>query len=105
MQFREKSDCRDIAFLTLSKRWIVGGGEVGMEVPLVALTARMARWDIGGRRSHPLVSSSASRWAATERRSASAVCNLVNTSVKTTVRPMWSCGTGLGSVGRLMFVQ
>ena len=35
---------RAVGFLTLRKRWIVGGGEVGMEVPVVALAARMTRW-------------------------------------------------------------
>ena len=37
--------------------------------------------------------------------SASAVCNLVTTSVRTPVKPMWSCGDVLGSVGRLVSVQ
>ena len=31
---------------------MVGGGEVGMEVPVVALAVSMTRWDVGGRRSH-----------------------------------------------------
>ena len=44
---------------------MVGGGEVGMEVPVVALAARMTRWAVGGRRSHPFVFLSISRWAAT----------------------------------------
>ena len=35
---------------------MVGGGEVGMEVPVVALAARMTCWAVGGRLSHLLVS-------------------------------------------------
>ena len=38
-------------------------------------------------------------------RRASTVCNLVATSVKTTVRPVWFCGTGLGGVGRLVSIH
>ena len=34
---------------------MVGGGKVGMEVPVVALAAKMTRWAVGGRRSHPFV--------------------------------------------------
>ena len=81
------------------------GGKVGMEVPLVVLVARMTRWAVGGRQSNPLVSFSASRWAATTGQRAPAVCNLVATLVRTPVRPMWSCGAGLGGVGRLMSIQ
>ena len=40
---------------------MVGGGEVGMEVPVVVLAARMTRWAVGGRRYHPFVSFSISR--------------------------------------------
>ena len=76
-----------------------------MEVPAVALSARMTRWAVGGRESHPLVSFSASRWVATTGWSASVVCNRFATSVRTPVRPMWSCGAGLGVVGRMMYVQ
>ena len=84
---------------------MVGGSEVGMEVPLVALAAKMMRWEVGGRQSHTLVSFSVSRWAATMGRSASAVCSLTATSVKTTVIPMWSCGAGLGGMVRLVSVH
>ena len=38
---------------------MVDVGKVGIEVLLVALTARMTRWAIGGRWSHPFVSFSA----------------------------------------------
>ena len=76
-----------------------------MKVPVVALSARMTRWAIGGRRYHHLVWFSASLWAATTGRSASAVCNRVATLVRMPVRPMWSCGAGLGGVGRLTSVQ
>ena len=76
-----------------------------MEVPVVALAARTKRWAVGGRRSHPLVSFSASRWAVTTGRSASTMCNRVTTSVRKLVRHMWSCGAGLGGVGRLRSVQ
>ena len=76
-----------------------------MEVPLVSLAARMTRWAVGGRRYHPFVSFYTLRWAATMRRSASAVCNLVAMLVKTPVRPMWSCADGLGGIGRLVSVQ
>ena len=48
---------------------------------------------------------STSNWAAATGRSASTVCNLVATSAKTPMGPMWSCGAGLGGVGRLMSVQ
>ena len=84
---------------------MVGGGEVGMEDPVVALSARMTRWAVGGRRSHPFVSFSVSCWAATTGRSASAVCNRVAMSVRTPVRPRWSCGAGLRGLGRLTYVQ
>ena len=50
----------------------MGGSKVGMEVLVVAFAARMTRWAVGGRRSHPLVSFSAFRWVATTGRSASA---------------------------------
>ena len=89
----------------LKKRWMVGGGEFGMEVPVVALVTKMKHWDVGGRRSHHLVSFSASRWKATTGRSDSTVCNRVATSVRTPLRPVWSCGAGLGGVGRLASVQ
>ena len=72
-----------------------------MEIPVVALAPRMTRWDVRGMRSHPFVSFSASRWAATTGRSTSAVCNWFRTPVRT----RWSCGAGLGGVGRLMSVQ
>ena len=51
----------------------MGGGEVGMNVLFVSLDISMTRWVVGGRRYHPLVSFSASRWAATTGRSASVV--------------------------------
>ena len=70
-----------------------------MEVPLVALATRMTRWNVGGRRSHPLVSFSTSRWAATTGQSAFAVCIFVAESVKMHVSPMWSYGAGLGGLG------
>ena len=76
-----------------------------MEVPVLALAIRMTRCVIGGRRSHPLVSFFALRGVGTMGRSASAVCNLVATSVRTPVRRMCSCGVGLGGVGRLMYYQ
>ena len=84
---------------------MVGGGEVGMEVPVVALAARMTRWAVDGRRSHPFVSLSISRWAATAGRSASAVCSRVATSVRTSVRPRWSCGAGVGGFCRFTSVH
>ena len=65
----------------------------------------MTRWAVGGRRSQPFVSFSALRWAVMTGRSASAVCNRVATSVRTPVRPRWSCGVGLGGLGRLTSVQ
>ena len=76
-----------------------------MEVPVVALATRMTRFAVGGRRSHPFVSFYASLWAAATRHSASMVCNLVATLVRTPVIPMWYCGAVLGGVGRLMSVQ
>ena len=93
-----------VAFLALRKEWVVGGGEVGMEVPVVVLAARMTLWVIGGRRSHPLVSFSSLRWAATTQWSTSAVCNRFAMFLRKPVRPMWYCGAGLGGVGRLTYV-
>ena len=84
---------------------MVGGVEVGMEVPVVELAARMARLAVGGRRSHPFVSFSALRRVETTGRSASAVCNRVATSVRTPVIPRWYCGAGMGGLGRLMSVH
>ena len=80
----------------------MGGGEVIIEVPLVALSVRMSCWDLGEIRSHPLVYFPASCCAAMTGWSASAVCNLVATSVKTPVRPMWYCGAVLFGVSRLV---
>ena len=76
-----------------------------MKVPVVVLATRMTHWAIGGRRPHPSVYFSALCWAAATGRSASAVCNRFVTSVRTHVIPMWSCGYGLGVVGRLASVQ
>ena len=76
-----------------------------MEVLLVALAARVTQWTVGGRWSHPLVSFSASCWVVTTGRSASVVCSRVDTLVKTPVIPMWSCGAGLGNMGRLVSVH
>ena len=84
---------------------MVGGGEVGMEVPVVALAARMMRWAVGGRRSHPFVSFSFSRWVAMTGRSDFAVCNWIAMLVRTPVRPRWSCEAGLSGLGRLMSFQ
>ena len=84
---------------------MVGGGKVEMEVLVVALSDRMKRWAIGGRRSHPFVSVSASRWEATTGRSASAVCNRVVMLVRMPMRPRWSCGAGLGGMGILTSAQ
>ena len=84
---------------------MVGGGEVAMEVPLVELSARMMRWAVGGRQSHPLVSFPASRWGATIVRSASTVFSLVAMLVKTPVRSMWYCGAGLVAIVRLVSVH
>ena len=83
---------------------MVGGVEVEMEVPVVALAARMTRWDVCGRRSHPFVYFSASRWAGTTGRSASAVCSRVATSVRMPVRPRWYCGDAVVGFGRFMSV-
>ena len=77
-------------------------GEVRIKVPFVALSARMTHWTVGGRRSHTFVSFSASRYGATEGWSASLFFNLVVTSLKTPVRPVWSCGVVLDKVGRLI---
>ena len=84
---------------------MVGGGEVVMEVPVVALATRMTRWAVGGRRSHSFVSFSASRWAATTGRSASAECRRVATLVRMSVRPRWSCGAEVGGFGRFTSVH
>ena len=72
---------------------------------MVVLVARMTRWDVGGRRSHPFVYFSASRWAATTGRSASVVYKRVATSFRTPLIPRWSSGAGLGGLERLTSVQ
>ena len=84
---------------------MVGGGEVRMEVPVVAIAARMTFWAVGGRRSHSFVSLSASHWVATTGRSALAVCSQVARLVRTPVRPRWSCGAGVGGFRRFMYVH
>ena len=53
----------------------------------------------------PLCILFALRWAATTGRSASALCIRVTTSVRTPVRPRWSCGAGVGRFGRLTSVH
>ena len=68
----------------------------------MVLTTRINIWAIGGKRSHPFVSFSASRCAATTGRSASEFCKLVATSLKTPVRPVWSCGAVLADAGKLI---
>ena len=82
----------DVELLAFRKRWRVGGGEVPILVLLVAFAARMTLQDVGGRRSHTLVSFPDSLCAATTGRSASAVFNLVALLLKKPVRPVWSCG-------------
>ena len=84
---------------------MVADGEVVTEVPVVALAARMTPWAVGRRWSHPFVSFSASRWAATTGWSASAVCSQVATSIRISVRPRWSCGAGMGGFGRFTSVH
>ena len=71
----------------------------------MALAARMTRWDVSGRRSHPFVSFSASRWAAMTGRSDSAVCRQVATSVRTPVIPRWYCGARVVGFGRCVSVH
>ena len=84
---------------------MVGGGEVVMEVRVVALASRMTRWADGWRLSHSFVSFSISHWAAMTGRIASAVCSRVATSVRMYVRPRWSCGAGVGSFGRFTSIH
>ena len=84
---------------------MVGGSEVGMEVLVVALAARMTRWAVSRRRSRPFVSFSASCWVETTGRSASDVCSRVATPVRMPVRLRWSCGSGVGGFGRFMSVN
>ena len=84
---------------------MVGGGEVELEVPVVALATRMTHLDVGGRRSYPFVSFSALRWSEATGWSTTAVCNWFATSDRTLVRPRWSCGAGVGGLGRLTTVQ
>ena len=71
----------------------------------MVLAARMTRWAVGGKRSHPFVTLSISRWAATTGQEASAVCSQVATLVRTSVRPRWSCGAGVGGFGRFTSVH
>ena len=79
---------------------MVDGGEAVIEVPLVALAARMTRWAVGGRRFHPFVYFSASHCVARTGWSASAFFSLVVKSLKTHVRPVWFCGAVLDGSGR-----
>ena len=53
------SNCRAVMFLALRNRWMVSCGEVGMDVPLEALNARMTNCAVGGKQSQPFVSLSA----------------------------------------------
>ena len=76
-----------------------------MKVPVVALAARMMRWAVGRRPSHPFVSFSALHWESTTGRSASDVCSRVATLIRTPVRPRWYCGAGVGGFGRFMSVH
>ena len=76
-EVREQLAWRAVTFLALRKRWMVGGSDFGMGVPVLALATRMTRWVVGGRRSHPLVSLSVSCWAEKTGRRASAVCSRV----------------------------
>ena len=88
--------------LAFRKRWRLGDDNFGMVVLLVALAARMTCWEVGERRSHPVVYFSASRCAATTRRSASEECNLVATSLNTPVRSVWFCEAVLDGMGRMV---
>ena len=81
---------------------MVDGGEAVIEVPLVALAARMTQWIVGGRRSHPFVSFSASRCAETKGWGTSEFFNLVVILLKTTVRPVCYCWALLDDAGRLI---
>ena len=83
----KQSACRAVASLALRKRWMVGGGEIGMEVPVVALAARMTRWAVGGRQSHPFVSFFASCLAEATGESALAVISRVAKLVRMPVIP------------------
>ena len=74
------------------------GGEVGIEVPLVALAYMMTRWAVGGIWSHLFVSFSTFLCAATMGQSGSEFCNFVATSLKNPVIPVWSCGAVFAGV-------
>ena len=89
-------------FRAFRKSLRVDDDEVGIKVLLVALAARMTRWTVGGRRSYPFVSFSASLCEATEGWSAYIFFNFVVMSLKTPVRPVWSCGAFLDDAGRLI---
>ena len=81
---------------------MVDGGEVGIKVLLVALDTRMTCCAVGGRRSHPFVSFSASRCAETKGWGTSEFFNLVVILLKTTVRPVCYCWALLDDAGRLI---
>ena len=89
-------------FHTFRKHWRVDGGEVRIEVLLVALAARMTRWAVGGRRSHTFVFFFTLCCARTTWWSASKFSNIVAMTLKTAARPMWSCGAVLDGTGRLI---
>ena len=84
---------------------MVNGGEVRIDVLLVALASRMTFWAVGGIQSHPFVSFSASLCVATTGHSASKFYNLVAASFKAPVRPVWYCGAVLASVEMLFLVH
>ena len=80
---------------------MVDGGEVEIEVPLVALAASMTCCSVGGIRSHPFVSFSALYCAAAMGWSDSAFYSLVATSLKTPMRLVWYCVAVFDVLGRL----
>ena len=63
------------------------GGDDGMTMPYDALAARMTRWAVGGRQSHPLISLSASHCAVMTGRKDSAFWSRVATSLRTPMSP------------------
>ena len=81
--------------------WMVSGREIGMDVLLVALAARMTRFAVGKRQPEPFISFSSSRCALTMGQRDLSYRSRVATSLRTPVSSLISCGALV--VGRMLF--
>ena len=69
-----------------------------MLIPSGALAIRMICWAVVMRRSHPFIYLSALHCAVTSRRRASTFLSCVAASLRTPVRPKWSCVLEVGGI-------